>query len=315
MEEEVSSFSLRTGADSFVSRTRDVFASLGVLEDKHSAFLKASAPSRDGDDIGLIKNDPDEDDEFVHENKNDAEGCRSWSHGRSQLSKTEDSDYESRSCSRSPNRDNYDSKFRSRSPNRDNGSGTAGDGSPQDVDGDFKRPARPTHKLNRKSIPDFKKNPDKYTLYSLEDVSEQEMSETSNQRAAFDFLEENRLVRETQDRKLAGLPEEEPKFDVVIAACSQGKIPFSHPKQKKHQENVPEKSISKDGGELPTLKLSSLVQSDNDLDTKSPGSESITDEPELDSSLSETNTCSKTFKSRKNVKRHIRAKVSDADSD
>lgn len=292
-EEEKTSFSLRSGTDSFVSRSLDVFASLGALEDKHAAFLKATASSRDKDDTGLIKHDPgDEDDDFsAHTGRKSEDSCTEGSRRRQHLSETRESDYEPRSHSRSPNRSGDMDAERSR-------------------DWNFKRPSRPPQKLNRQQVPDFKKHPEKYTHYTLEDISDKDMSERTNQRAAYEFLEGRKLERE---RQRAESSDEEQKFDVNNAACSQGKITFSHKKQNKNQSNEAEKSFTKNTTETPARHLILQDAVDNDLEDAK--AENVPKEAELEESLPETSTGSATFKSRKNVKRHIRSKGSNGDSD
>lgn len=292
MEEEAPNFSLKSGTDSFVSRSQDVFASLGALEDKHSAFLKATALAREKDDADLLKHDSDEDDEFVNQSKN-----RTSDSTRLQLSQTRDTDYEPRSHSRSPRRDVR--------------SGSADEDENQQAQVRFKRPARPSQRCSRPPIPDFRKHPEKYTQYSLGDVSENDMSERANQRAAFDFLVERKLEREKQERKLAGLPDEDLTFDSSDAACSQGKITFSRPKQQKLA--ALEKCVNKD--EVLALCPTTDADDDIDEDTKDYDVTGIADDDAPDRNVTESKISSSSFKSRKNVKRHIRTKNNDADSD
>lgn len=78
------------------------------------------------------------------------------------------------------------------------------------LDGVFKRPwssppegpckrARPgaSGRIGPASAaPDFKLHPERWTRYSLESVSEDDMSEASNKAAALDYLRERRLLRE-----------------------------------------------------------------------------------------------------------------------
>ncbi|KAG5872605.1 hypothetical protein JTB14_019173 [Gonioctena quinquepunctata] len=54
----------------------------------------------------------------------------------------------------------------------------------------FKKPQNPVPKNFIRSIPDFKKNPHKWTKYSLEDVNEDDISDKSNTKAALSFLKE-----------------------------------------------------------------------------------------------------------------------------
>lgn len=73
----------------------------------------------------------------------------------------------------------------------------------------FKKPQNPAPKNYINRIPDFKKNPHKWTKYSLEDV--QDITDESNKRSAMDFLRElaNRKKLEqgyTKEEKLQELP-------------------------------------------------------------------------------------------------------------
>ncbi|CAG5120148.1 unnamed protein product [Candidula unifasciata] len=291
MEEEAANFIIKSGTDLFVSRSRDVFASLGALEDKHSAFLKATAQTREKDDADLLKHDPDEDNEIMNQSNN-----RISDSAKTQLSQTRDVDYERRPHSRSPRREKS----------------SGAEDKNQTVQFKFKRPARPPQKFRRQPVPDFRKHPEKYTEYSLDDVSENDMSERTNQTAAFEFLVERKLEREKQERLLAGLPEEEMKFDSSEAACSHGKITFSRPKQQM-KSVASDKSVNKD--EISTL-LPAEDPADNvDEDTKGADGTDVTDEDASDRNVTESKASSSSFKSRKNVKRHIRTKDCDADSD
>lgn len=67
----------------------------------------------------------------------------------------------------------------------------------------FKRPEGPAPRSNILTIPDYRRNPKKWTCYSLDDVSE--MSNESNSKAAFSFLDElkqrkRREPKTTDDR-------------------------------------------------------------------------------------------------------------------
>ncbi|XP_057658219.1 protein TSSC4 [Diorhabda carinulata] len=54
----------------------------------------------------------------------------------------------------------------------------------------FKRPQNPVPKNYIKKMPDFKKNPHKWTKYTLDDVADEDMSDKSNTKTALSFLEE-----------------------------------------------------------------------------------------------------------------------------
>lgn len=62
----------------------------------------------------------------------------------------------------------------------------------------FKRPEQPISRcLPVGRVPDFRKNPSKWTKYSLEDVKDEDMSERSNTAAALSFLKELENRKET----------------------------------------------------------------------------------------------------------------------
>ncbi|XP_018330983.1 protein TSSC4 [Agrilus planipennis] len=71
----------------------------------------------------------------------------------------------------------------------------------------FKKPHSPfNQRLQFSKIPDFKKNPHKWTKYTLSDITAEDMSEKSNTSAAMSFLEdmENRKQVEVNEEKLSG---------------------------------------------------------------------------------------------------------------
>lgn len=64
----------------------------------------------------------------------------------------------------------------------------------------FKRPEAPISKcLPVGRVPDFRKNPQKWTKYTLNDVKDEDMSEKSNTAAAMSFLKELEARKETND--------------------------------------------------------------------------------------------------------------------
>ncbi|XP_012528531.2 protein TSSC4 isoform X2 [Monomorium pharaonis] len=54
----------------------------------------------------------------------------------------------------------------------------------------FKRPEGPAPRANFRSIPDHHRNPHKWTKYTLDDVSSEDMTERSNMQAAMSFLKD-----------------------------------------------------------------------------------------------------------------------------
>ncbi|XP_031826350.1 uncharacterized protein LOC116424287 [Nomia melanderi] len=65
----------------------------------------------------------------------------------------------------------------------------------------FKRPEGPAPRAANRSIPDYHRNPHKWKKYSLDDVSNDDMTDQSNTRAALSFLKELRARRLTEQRK------------------------------------------------------------------------------------------------------------------
>nr|XP_023027130.1 protein TSSC4 [Leptinotarsa decemlineata] len=71
----------------------------------------------------------------------------------------------------------------------------------------FKKPQNPVPKNYMRSIPDFKKNPHKWTKYSIDDV--EDISDESNTRTALNFLNELRkrkTIHMECDQKLEEVP-------------------------------------------------------------------------------------------------------------
>lgn len=66
----------------------------------------------------------------------------------------------------------------------------------------FKRPSLPLQKcLQPKTTPNYMKNPEKYTHYSLSDVTD--LSDRTNQSAAFNFLREMEQRKSNEDNDLS----------------------------------------------------------------------------------------------------------------
>ncbi|XP_043261566.1 uncharacterized protein LOC122402661 [Colletes gigas] len=59
----------------------------------------------------------------------------------------------------------------------------------------FKRPEGPAPRAVNRSVPDYHRNPHKWMRYSLDDVSNDDMTEQSNTRAALSFLKELKARR------------------------------------------------------------------------------------------------------------------------
>lgn len=67
----------------------------------------------------------------------------------------------------------------------------------------FKRPEGPAPRASNRNVPDYHKNPHKWKKYSLDDVSNDDMTEQSNTRAALSFLKElkaRRLTKKSEEQ-------------------------------------------------------------------------------------------------------------------
>lgn len=286
-----SDFSLRSGTDLFTSRRNDVFASLQELENKHSAFLKAKATFNTEPE--LMKKDPEEEDDVgsMPLSKEKSEFL-----SKPKLGKTQSCDYEPVTH------------------NKAEGTKQQADLCGRVNDATFRHPHQPPRKVSRRSdkIPDFKKNPEKYTHYSLRDVDEKLLSEKANANAAFSFLEERRLEKEKQASLSAGYTDTDDKYNVDETACSQGKVTFTRPRCKKMQLDSVDMKNDKAHSEASALIEEPLDELHSEVDSR----EAVEpfNEPLVDKNHS-TDFVGNTFKPRKNVKRHIRHKESDDNSD
>lgn len=72
----------------------------------------------------------------------------------------------------------------------------------------FKRPEAPISRcLPHGRTPGFRKNPNQWTKYTLEDVKDEDMSDRSNTQAAFSFLKSLEKSKSESEEKLDSLPE------------------------------------------------------------------------------------------------------------
>ena len=273
-KDKSSTFSLNSQDASFNSRSQDVFGNLGLLEKKHSAVVK----TQKADNEHLMKQDPE--DEDVNSGYDRAKESESFDL-RSKLSRS--NDYHDRKRSRSNSSDRCGRiEIESRGSK-----------------GIFRQPRGRPHRS--RGAPDYKKHPERWTCYSLDDVPDHDMSERSNMQAALGFIDERRKEREKEERKAAGLPEEEPEFDVNYGACSQGRISFSH---KKSNSNKKEQEVRDEKNTSCTNKINVDLLNDSD-------EFNLAD----DNEQHEGKTSGFKFKSKKNVKRNIRRKDNSSDSD
>lgn len=63
----------------------------------------------------------------------------------------------------------------------------------------FKRPEGPAPRASFRNIPDYHRNPHKWVKYSLDDVSNEDMTERSNTQAAMSFLRELKARRKKEE--------------------------------------------------------------------------------------------------------------------
>ena len=179
-------FKIHTDDSSFQSRSTDVFSALETLEEKQSATkrVRDRSRSKNDDDAKLWRSDPDTN--FPSQSRHQRHSDR---HGSSSGHRSRDRDYY-RSSSR---RDDHD---RSGSRHQTRGS-------------DFKAPSwRPRR---ARHMPDYKKNPGKWTRYDL-DIPEEDTSERSNSAAAFAFLQERKKLKQQEEQLEDGEDEQKIVF-------------------------------------------------------------------------------------------------------
>lgn len=98
----------------------------------------------------------------------------------------------------------------------------------------FKRPEGPAPRSVSRNIPDYRRNPHKWMKYSLDDVSNDDMTDRSNTQVALSFLKElkARKSQEQLDKKrmdisnIAREKNTEIKMDIDTAEEVQGKVTF-----------------------------------------------------------------------------------------
>lgn len=99
----------------------------------------------------------------------------------------------------------------------------------------FKRPEGPAPRNNCQSIPDHHKNPNKWMKYSLDDVSNDDMTDCSNARTAFAFL------KELKARKAKEEEENKKDSDVLMDTNDSEIISFKKPVSTSIQFKKPER--------------------------------------------------------------------------
>ncbi|XP_067655730.1 uncharacterized protein [Haliotis asinina] len=193
-------FQLSNSTDRFADKTKNVFGCLSILEIKHEEHQKAHQTSYDD----LLKKDPNEDDTRTiekiakykhHGEKHDLHSDKPYIHSQNR---------------------SYGRPWHT-----------------QDLDRHFKCPPKPfSHRrCHGHDTPDYELHPDRWTAYSLHDVSNSDMSDSSNTQAAFKFLDERKRLRE-----LEGHSEEDAPADLDGTACSKMAIKFVRRQDRKGQK-------------------------------------------------------------------------------
>ena len=197
------------GNADFDRKKNDIFANLGVIEQKHDAFLKANNNNkrmRDMADACVKKDDASSSaavcfdkkliDEANKRNK-ESDGFESFRKIHKNVKNVMFQDEGRREgetavgSSSSPTTSATSFKIPRGIPNRNRGGGGGGNRGHDDVNR--------RRRDNRPDKPDFMKNPEKWQRYSLEDVKD--VTEASNSAAAFAFLDDlkKRKERKTDD--------------------------------------------------------------------------------------------------------------------
>ncbi|KYM92677.1 Protein TSSC4 [Atta colombica] len=110
----------------------------------------------------------------------------------------------------------------------------------------FKRPEGPAPRTNFRNIPDYHRNPHKWVKYSLDDVSNEDMTEHSNTQAAMSFLRELKARRKKEE---IGECEEEMNAETCESnstetqfkkRSSSSQITFKKPRMRETMEDIVE---------------------------------------------------------------------------
>lgn len=280
-DEYSASFSLQNTSQTFLGRSNDIFASLDALEQKHEAYEKNRKESGqlESDEHSLLKLDPDEEVKTAREEPRRGRREKEW--------KNKDLPTRDRS------RIGADRSGEHKSSDQEG---------PRSFPGSFQFQAPRGRAPRSDKTPDFRKHPDKWTHYSLKDVEAKDMSESSNTKAAFAFLEERRKQREKEMQEMG--TEAEEIFNTNVAACSKGIISFSRPgKQPMETDSKPIKENLDDTDVLSGTGSGKFINEFNDElgIEKVENAESFECGPQPSTS----------FKNRKGIKRNIRSREND----
>ncbi|KAK3594377.1 hypothetical protein CHS0354_032886 [Potamilus streckersoni] len=232
---ETTVFLLKGESNDFTNRCKDIFSNLKTYEDKHNEFEQSRAQSDLSEDHKLLSLEPDSTatetimPAFKTPKLPTRKGCHQ--------------DVEEKD-SGNQQRNNWN-----RSVDTKEGAGRT-----YSYQGRFKRGG-----LKRK--PDFEVHPDKWTRYSLEDVTDEDMSSSANKKAALAFLAERRAIQEAENAR--------EKVDVDSNACSRGAFTFK--RVKKTSASYSEKNEKDSLNESAEVRGCSLELDDtNENDSKHP---------------------------------------------
>lgn len=142
----------------------------------------------------------------------------------------------------------------------------------------FKQPLDRAPKNFIRTIPDFKKNPHKWTKYTLSDVRDEDISETSNTKAALAFLNDLKQRKELEEKTVSDSFSKKVVFNRPVAnkkeltEDSDSKPSFRSSKvvmpeyvvgqKKKREKNFVNESIKQ--GKKQELKLDHLLENEDE---------------------------------------------------
>lgn len=298
---EIPAFSLQGADHTFKGRLNDIFGNLESMEKKHEAYEKTRKISGQlKEDESLFKQEPElgiidssrqrsgdkrvstEDLDYLGTRSQVKKVCTDNEHAEEGDNCTSSEDKEWAENTESPRPGHLQHQFQ------------------------FISPRGLAPRIRQSRVPDFRKNPDRWTHYTLKDVDD--ISESSNKRAALTFLDEHRKLKEEKELQESEIEPEE-TFDTSVGACSKGVLSFS--KRTKGNTDFEDKTLDK--GVLSQDTTSAEV----DVSTVSTNlnlESAVLDEDDPDEtadSVSAKIPHGAKFKSRKGIKRNIRSRDED----
>lgn len=294
------SFTLKNASGTFEGRSNNVFGSLETLEQTH---LTNERNRTDTEEYANLN--PIETDDFVVDTRRGGHSTRSGTRDR----EVQGDDHRDRSRS-----------ILNEVRGRDDGRSDSREVLP------FRTPVgRAPHTSVRRGgggcqrIPDHGNIPQGWTHYNLEDVNQSDLSEKTNTQAALAFLDERRKLREQQ--------QDEEKFDAGSGACSKGLFSFAkrskktdhystNSETKSSQSGSSSNMTSKEHGKETagnTEAVESDVKDDEDDDAVETEDKSAKNQDEISKVEKTAVSTTKSFKSRKGIKRNIRSRDDNDD--